>query len=413
MADDAQQAQPNKDRKGWALCLSGGGFRAALFHLGALRRLNEVGLLSKLRTISSVSGGSVANGLLARMWRQLTPDPGGSGTFTEFASYESRLREFCSHDIRTGPLLTERLDPRNWPSLWGDDHSATDLLAHLYQDRLVGDLSLKDLAAIRAASGVSFVFNTSNMQTGVDLRFGPDGIHDWKLGDASAPEILVAEAVAASSAFPIAFPPLVVKRDPQGYTGGALEARKDPHVNDLRRRLVLTDGGVYDNLGLEPVWKDHQVVLCSDGGKPFGIDTSPGQALPARLLRVQDVIGNQALAVRKRWLVASFENAVYQGSYWGIGTEIEGYKVHGTGYGRTALDGLVLERLRAVRTDFDAFTEDEQLVLMNHGWALADAALRTFMHGALPQPVPAGTEPSSKLLHDPNLAAEALRKSDK
>jgi NTE family protein len=412
MANGGQQAQPNTDRNGSALCLSGGGFRAALFHLGALRRLNEVGLLSKLQTISSVSGGSVANGLLARMWRQLTVDA-TSGVFTNFASYETALRQFCGSDIRTGPLLTERLDPRNWPSLWSDDHSATDLLAHVYQDRLVGDLSLEDLKAIQDARGVAFVFNTSNLQTGVDLRFGPGGLHDWQLGDAPAPDVLVAEAVAASSAFPIAFPPLVLKFDPKTFVGGALEARHDPNVNDLRRRVVLTDGGVYDNLGLEPVWKNHRVVLCSDGGKPFGIDTSPGQAAPARLLRVQDVIGNQALAVRKRWLVASYQNAVYRGTYWGIGTEIEGYQTHGVGYGATTLDGRVLDRLRAVRTDFDAFTEDEQLVLMNHGWALTDAALRTYMSSDLPDTVPAGVAPSSKLLDDPTLAADALGQSDK
>src|SRR5206468_1770941 len=56
--------RPREDRKGISLCLSGGGFRAALFHLGAVRRLNEVGLLSKVDTFSSVSGGSIASGLL-------------------------------------------------------------------------------------------------------------------------------------------------------------------------------------------------------------------------------------------------------------------------------------------------------------------------------------------------------------
>jgi NTE family protein len=412
MPDEGPKYRPDEERAGWALCLSGGGFRAALFHLGALRRLNELGLLSKMRTISSVSGGSVANGLLARLWREFTPDPGGSGVFTNFSNYEARLRQFCSSDIRTGPLLTERLDPRNWLTLWGDDHSATDLLAHVYEDRLVGGLRLKDLAAIRSGPGPSFVFNTSNLQTGVDYRFSADGVHDWKLGDAPAPDLLVAAAVAASSAFPIAFPPLVLKLDPKTYEGGALEKSNDPQLTDLRRRVVLTDGGVYDNLGLEPAWKDHQVVLCSDGGKPFGIDVTPGQALPSRLLRVEDVIGNQALAVRKRWLISSYENNVYRGGYWGIGTEIEGYKVHGPGYGQVALNGLVLSRLRAVRTDFDAFTEDEQLVLMNHGWALADAALRTFMSDVLPKAIPAGKEPSSRLF-DPALAAEALKDSSK
>src|SRR5438093_11367125 len=159
--------QPGRERAGWALCLSGGGFRAALFHLGALRRLNELGLLSKMRTISSVSGGSVANGLLARLWRDLTPNPNGRGELTNFSEYERELREFCSRDIRTGPLLTERLDPRNWLSLWGDDHSATDLLANVYQDDLVGDLRLRDLATIRSVPGPSFVFITRNLQTGV------------------------------------------------------------------------------------------------------------------------------------------------------------------------------------------------------------------------------------------------------
>ena len=44
------------------MCLSGGGFRATLFHLGALRRLNEIGMLQFIDTFSSVSGGSIING---------------------------------------------------------------------------------------------------------------------------------------------------------------------------------------------------------------------------------------------------------------------------------------------------------------------------------------------------------------
>src|SRR5208282_640505 len=49
---------------GTALCLSGGGYRAMLFHLGSLWRLNEAGLLRKLNRISSVSGGSITAGML-------------------------------------------------------------------------------------------------------------------------------------------------------------------------------------------------------------------------------------------------------------------------------------------------------------------------------------------------------------
>jgi len=46
--------KPEHDRRGKAVCLSGGGFRAALFHLGALQRLNEVGRLCPRRRLSGL-----------------------------------------------------------------------------------------------------------------------------------------------------------------------------------------------------------------------------------------------------------------------------------------------------------------------------------------------------------------------
>src|SRR5713101_3386379 len=127
----------------------------------------------------------------------------------------------------------------------------------------------------------------------------------------------------------------------------------------------------------------------------------------------------QVIAALKKWATVPeivkqcYQAMVYGGAYWGIGTEIEGYANRGPGYGGTVLDGLVLNRLRAVRTDFDAFTEGEQLALMNHGWALADAALRTYMRDALPDSLPPGVRPSAELLEHPERAAEVLKDSDK
>ena len=60
--------------EGWALCLSGGGYRAMLFHLGTLWRLNELGYLAKLDRISSVSGGSITSGVLGASWASLDFD---------------------------------------------------------------------------------------------------------------------------------------------------------------------------------------------------------------------------------------------------------------------------------------------------------------------------------------------------
>src|SRR2546422_11466104 len=64
---------------GIALCLSGGGYRAMLFHLGALWRINELGLLPRLARISSVSAGSIVAGLLGLKWQSLRFDAAGVG----------------------------------------------------------------------------------------------------------------------------------------------------------------------------------------------------------------------------------------------------------------------------------------------------------------------------------------------
>src|ERR671932_173499 len=69
---ERRDALPADRRSGIALCLSGGGSRAALFHLGVVRRLDEVGVLSQVRTISSVSGGTI---LAAHLARRIRPWP--------------------------------------------------------------------------------------------------------------------------------------------------------------------------------------------------------------------------------------------------------------------------------------------------------------------------------------------------
>src|SRR5437870_13405946 len=76
--------------------LSGGGFRATLFHIGAIRRLNEFGILPKLTTVSSVSGGSILNGFLAT--RLSSPLRNGIADFDSGVS--KPVRQFCSLDIR-------------------------------------------------------------------------------------------------------------------------------------------------------------------------------------------------------------------------------------------------------------------------------------------------------------------------
>ena len=392
--------RPGRERKGIALCLSGGGFRAALFHAGAIRRLNELGVLSRVRTISSVSGGSIASGLLATVWTRLERV---GDRFTNLESlFEQPLRAFCGSNIRNGPLLWGRLNPRNWPRLLSSAFSATDLLVLQYQ-RLLGSVRLSALP-----DTPRFVFCAANLQTGVSFELSARSIGDYALGYAEPGPLTLAEAVAASSSFPFAFPPLVRTMDVDAFSGGdpkAMAAGFRPGP-----RVALTDGGVYDNMGLEPAWKTHATVLVSDGGTPFEIQARTRTWLVPRLQRSFQVVANQALAVRKRWLISAYLRGVYGGAYWGLGTDPDEYRPPG-GARPAGYSGRVIDRLRVVRTDLDRFSAALQSVLMNQGWALAGAALGRWGPDLAIHPSPA--VPPDPALLDPEAALAALAESDR
>src|SRR3954451_6586817 len=88
----------SKPAPGAALCLSGGGYRAMVFHLGALWRLNEAGLLKDLKRISSVSGGSITSALLGLKWKKLGFDASGRARAFE-AEVVGPIRELAGHTI--------------------------------------------------------------------------------------------------------------------------------------------------------------------------------------------------------------------------------------------------------------------------------------------------------------------------
>lgn len=89
--------------QGIALCLSGGGSRAMLFHVGALMRLNEFGLLPKLARVSSVSGGSITAGMLAVQWSGLSFEASGRATSSCMTGREPLRRRRRRRQSRRGP----------------------------------------------------------------------------------------------------------------------------------------------------------------------------------------------------------------------------------------------------------------------------------------------------------------------
>jgi NTE family protein len=346
--------EPRRRRQGVALCLSGGGFRASLFHLGALRRLNELGILSQVDVISSVSGGSIMAAHLAERIRTC-PEPGAIvANWDEVVA--APFRSFVRRNRRTGPVF-RRLIPSNWRR----PGTAIKALEALLQHELTG-LQLSELP-----ERPRFVFSATDMAFGTYWIFERDRFGNFLAGYGTpTPEWTVARAAAASSCFPPVFDPMPLHLEPHQLRGGTA---RQTNRDELISRLCVTDGGLYDNLGLEPVWKTAKIVLVSDGGAPFGFESDPGAV--RRLFRYTSIIGKQAAAVRKRLLISSLATRRHEGAYWGVGSTTE---AHGAseGYPRD----LVSDVIARVRTDLDAFSPAEIRVLENHGYLMAEAAVQ-------------------------------------
>ena len=368
--------------RGWCLCLSGGGFRATLFHLGVVLRLNELGVLARLSTISSVSGGSILNGLLATRWARLRL--AADGTYTNLVEEVAEpIREFCSKDLRTPVLLGTRLNPLNWGVLVRDWLSVSaNFLAEGYERLFNSRLSALPAPGLHVPR---FIFCSTNLRTGACWHFhgGPQArMGDFYVGYCDAGQVRVSDAVAASSAFPPGFSAFRMhvfdgaefsRADPWGEVRVVSGKRGDQQHGSASQPILLTDGGVYDNLAVEPIWNTYKTLLVSDAGRPFKSAPACGQALITRLKRAAAISMEQVAAVRKRWLVDDFVQKRRTGAIWTINTRLEDFPLENVcGYGPDAR-----RILHGVRTDLDAFTASEMACLENHGYSLADAALRS------------------------------------
>jgi len=358
------------DGKTVGLALSGGGYRAALFGLGTLWRLNDAGLLGKLDGITSVSGGSILAGVLAHRWQQLQFAAGRASNFAEVVA--TPLQAFCCQTIDVSAGIAGILTPFK---------SAGDFLIARYKKDLFGETTLKDVAT-PADGAPLFTFYATNLQTGRSFRLRQDKVSDWKIGESTSLKVPLATAVAASSAFPPLFSPIILHTDPAAWAGGSLAG------DQWRKRIVLADGGVYDNMGLEQLTgggrSSVDLVLVSDAGAPFEYEEEPHEDYVRQLGRVRDILIDQTRALRKRWLIEGFEAGTRRGGYWGVATRIGDYGASAP----LAVDTEVTGQLDEVPTRLSAFDPGLQGRLINWGYALCDAALRTRV--GLTIPVAAG-----------------------
>lgn len=362
-ADDGRQPD-----HGLGLCLSGGGYRAMLFHLGALLRLNEAGLLARVDRVSSVSGGSITAATLGLRWTELEWRDGIAAKLDELVV--APVRALARHTIDL-PSVIGGLLPFT---------SIGERVAHAYGEHLFDDATLQELPA--DDRGPRFVICATNLESGVLFRFSRPYLADWRVGTIpDTKKIKLADAVAASSAFPPVLSPFHI--DLRDAVWKAV-AGNDPDLarSEYRDEISLSDGGVYDNLGLETVWKRCRSVLVSDGGGHAADDPDLPDDWPRQMLRVLKVTDNQVRDLRKRQVIASYELGLRTGTYWGIRSNIADYKL---------VDPLdcpheqTLE-LAEVPTRLKALDDATQKRLINWGYGICDTALRRWVDRSLPRP---------------------------
>jgi NTE family protein len=400
---EAYLPRPREQRSGIALCLSGGGYRAALFHLGALRRLNELGVLSRVDTITSVSGGSITAAQLASHLAS-TPD-GWPDAGKPLATWEDGvarpLRAFTRTNIRTRSILTA-LHPKNW----FDQNAAIEALAERYAagpaPGVLAGLPKRPRFVICASDmrfRTQWVFDTAGRIGGDGAGHGPP-IPYWTL----------ARAVAASSCVPGAFRAMRVRAGLDGLKEGGY---RGTDRDELVESIDLADGGVYDNLGLEPVWRDHAVVLVSDAAPSLTPNPGLGSVWPS--LRYAVTLLEQATDVRKRWLISSFIRNDLDGTFWSVNSRPSHYEFDPSRYEPPLAvysDRLIAEHISQVRIDLDAFSDGEIGVLENHGYLMVEIAIKRHAPELVADDAPEPRIPHKEWM-DEERAARALADSAK
>jgi NTE family protein len=289
------------------LALSGGGSRAIAFHLGCLRALNDLGILDRVKVLSTVSGGSVIGALYAaadapfpefeaRVRRLLERGLFRPALHTALTTAEGLNAVFCSAFVGSISLFIVLLNwivwllslaaPGNlkrwrfdsWPSPVKRFASRTTILRRAIDDEVFKGMRLR---ALRGRQPFLIV-NAAELRTGSAFYFSGEESGSWRFGKLASPDITLAHAVTASAAYPLLLPALDESLP--------FDRRDSSRVFE---RVVLTDGGVYDNLGLAPLWprrdpsislnvRPVDIIICCRAGYGLRQDP-PTQFFVARL----------------------------------------------------------------------------------------------------------------------------------
>lgn len=358
-----------------ALALSGGGIRAVAFHLGVLRFLAERELLESIYRISTVSGGSLLIGLMLQANKLCWP---ASQVFLS-EIYPGFRDKLTKRSLQWG-AARQLLKPWNLRFLL----SRANLLALALRQEWGVSARLTELPDFPEWS-----INGTTAENGKRFRFKRSDIGDYTLGYALPRSFPLASALAVSAAFPGGFGPLKVdatrfdwRRRPWGAPAGTEEP-----VDIGYTALHLYDGGVYDNLGLEPFFdagrtkskseNPADLIFVSDAGAPLPTGFSFLTLSPFRLKRVADIMSDQAHALRVRTFSYYLQQKPGRGAFFYIGTSV-GADNPCQSAAFAASFSTTLRRLK--HSEFDRLAE--------HGYLVAKQVEQ--MYGLIAEPSPSG-----------------------
>lgn len=335
------------------LCLSGGGYRAMIYHAGALVRLNEFGFLPRLREIASVSGGSITAAALALSWNSLNFDRNGhADNFAE--AFIIPVIRLAGTGIDVKAVLVGLLP----------GYSAAGEITKAYDRHLFHGATLQDLP-----DRPRFTFMATSLQTGSSWRFAKDYAADYRVGRINRPALPLSQVVAASSAFPPFLSPVRLAFDP-----GTVQAMEGSDLNrtPFIEGAILTDGGVYDNLGLERVWRRCRTILVSNGGRSTPELGAPSGIWIGQIFRTLYLAQQHAENSRKRILFGMHNLKQRNVAFWSIDTPISAYGLPDAVPLHPEQTSLVAN----MRTRLNHFTPSEISLLLKTGYVGADASLR-------------------------------------
>jgi NTE family protein len=318
MATPGDQGATDPKQIPLGLALSGGGSRAMAFHLGCLRALDQLSVLRKVGVLSTISGGSVIGAYYA-----YTPQK-------SFAEFEADIRSFLGTGFER-QIVWELAKPHNFVPCLASFllAQAQETLAFLgkIQPKLPRYMSRTDMfckvlerdlfAGITLHESrrrdLEIVIGACDLRLGEAFRFGNRKSGGWRHGELIGNDLSLAFAVAASASYPIFLP--AFDRTWRFKRGDA----------ESECRVVLTDGGIYDNLGIQvlepgrdPQFSLHtfpcrNLIVCNAGqgqeagtGIPMGFLSRVRRSFEVVHRRVQDSAMNRLHHLKEAGVIDGF-----------------------------------------------------------------------------------------------------------